>query len=141
MTLFEKDACIIATPSHTTYFSYYLSYDHPVIGHQSHTIELNLANFEQDIATARTYGFEAEVNALLEKGLALGGSLNNALIIGDNDYINPPRFENECARHKLLDLIGDCWVLNRPIIGHVIGIKSGHQLNAKFVNHVYANYC
>ena len=132
LTIWQDNACIIATPATTPIFSYYLSYDHPVIQSQSHTLELTLTNYLKDIAPARTYGFEKEVANLIKQGLAKGGSLENALIIGENNYINQPRFQNECARHKLLDLIGDCWVLNRPIIGHIIGIKSGHQLNHTF---------
>ncbi|RAP25953.1 UDP-3-O-[3-hydroxymyristoyl] N-acetylglucosamine deacetylase [Candidatus Marinamargulisbacteria bacterium SCGC AG-333-B06] len=132
ITVWEGNACIIATPAPSTLFSYYLSYDHPVIQSQSHTLELTKENYIKDIAAARTYGFEKEVKALIKQGLAKGGSFDNALVIGETKYLNPPRFKNECARHKLLDLIGDCWVLNRPIIGHIIGIKSGHQLNHTF---------
>ena len=140
ITIKHNDACIIATPANAAYFSYYLSYDHDVVGTQSHTIEFNLNTFKNDIALARTYGFESEVKVLQQQGLALGGSLDNALVIGDKTYINTPRYDNECARHKLLDLVGDCWILNRPIIGHIIGIKSGHQLNIEFVNYLYKIY-
>ena len=140
LTIWEGSACIIATPAESTLYSYYLSYNHPVIQSQSHTIELTTKNYITEIAAARTYGFEKEVQYLIKQGLAKGGSLDNALVIGDNDYINEPRFKNECARHKLLDLIGDCWVLNRPILGHITGIKSGHQLNHAFTNLLAKKY-
>ncbi len=129
--LSSKESSIIITPSEHTIFSYYLHYDHPVIGTQSVTFTLTEETYIQEIAPARTYGFEHEVAQLLEQGLAQGGSLDNALIIGDTQYINPPRFSDECARHKLLDLMGDLWILNAPIQGHVVGIKSGHALNTK----------
>ena len=140
ITIKSKDACIIAMPATKSFFSYYLSYDHPVVGSQTQSIEFSLNAFKQHIASARTYGFEDEVKVLKHQGLALGGSLDNALVIGNKAYVNTPRFENECARHKLLDLVGDCWILNRPIVGHVIGIKSGHQLNIEFVNYLHKKY-
>ncbi len=124
-----NSGCIIISPAPTSLFSYYLSYEHPMIGTQTASIDLSKDNYVNEIAPARTFGFEHEVKDLLNQGLAKGGSLENALIIGETNYINQTRFKNECARHKLLDLIGDFWILNRPIIGHVIGIKSGHQLN------------
>ena len=132
LTIWHETACIIATPAQSSIFSYYLSYDHPMIKSQSHTIKLTSQSFMKEIAPARTYGFKHEIDSLIKQGLAKGGSLDNALIIDENCYINEPRFDNECARHKLLDLIGDCWILNRPIIGHVTGITSGHHLNHLF---------
>tara|TARA_B100000427_G_scaffold65888_1_gene52402 strand:+ start:1728 stop:2552 length:825 start_codon:yes stop_codon:yes gene_type:complete len=140
LTIWYEDACIIATPAAKSIFSYFLSYDHPLIKSQSHTIELTESTYINDVAPARTYGFKHEVDHLIKQGLAKGGSLDNALIIGDDNYINEPRFTNECARHKLLDLIGDCWVLNRPIIGHIIGIKSGHHLNHLFTKALATSY-
>ena len=140
ITIWKDTACIIATPAKSSIFSYYLSYNHPVIQSQSETIELTPSNYINHIAPARTYGFEKEVEHLIKQGLAKGGSLENALVIGEKSYINTPRFKNECAKHKLLDLIGDCWILNKPIIGHIIGIKSGHQLNHSFTKLLAKKY-
>ncbi len=125
----EKDMCIFLTPSDKTIFSYYLHYPHKVIQTQTYSIKLEKSIYEKEISPARTYGFESEIKHLHKQGLALGGSLKNALVIGEQKYINKPRFNNECARHKLLDLIGDLWILNRKIVGHITAIKSGHALN------------
>ena len=77
---------------------------------------------------------------MIKRGLAKGGSLDNALIIDKDKYINNPRFSNECVRHKILDMIGDTWILNRPIKGHIIGIKSGHALNIEAVKIIAKKY-
>ena len=87
----------------------------------------------QTIAPARTYGFEHEVQALLDQGLAKGGSLDNALVIGDTDFLSPLKMPNELAMHKVLDIMGDFAILGRPIQGTIVGIRSGHQLNSEMV--------
>lgn len=127
----EGDRYVIALPSPISYFSYVLSYPDTFIGSQ--TITASTAQFLSDIAPARTYGFEAEIQALLDRGLAQGGCLDNAVVIGKTGYLSELRFPDELVRHKTLDLMGDLWVLGRPILGHVIGVKSGHALNAQFV--------
>ncbi|RAP31419.1 UDP-3-O-[3-hydroxymyristoyl] N-acetylglucosamine deacetylase [Candidatus Marinamargulisbacteria bacterium SCGC AG-343-D04] len=134
--LYEHDQAIIVTPSSAPIFSYFLHYPHPVINTQCISLEFTQSSYISSISEARTFGFEEEIQHLIKNGLAKGGSLDNALVIGDTDYINPPRFPDECARHKLLDLIGDCWILNRPIHGHITGIKSGHSLNNALVKHL-----
>lgn len=129
----EDGAMVIALPHPTSRYTYTLDYPHTFIGSQVSSWELSSDIFETEIAPARTYGFFKEVEALLKQGLARGGSIDNAVIIGDTEYMTPLRFPDELARHKLLDLIGDMAVLNRPIQGHILGIKSGHALNAKMV--------
>lgn len=132
----HNDGCIILSPSNKSYFSYYLSYKNSIISTQTAFTEINSSLFKSEIFKARTFGFENEVIQLKKQGLAKGGSLENALVIGENSYINPPRFVNECAMHKLLDLIGDLWILNRKIIGNITAIKSGHQLNTQCVKYL-----
>lgn len=127
----EGDRYVMALPSPISYFSYVLSYPDTFIGSQ--TVTVSTDQFLSDIAPARTYGFEAEIQALLDRGLAQGGCLDNAVVIGNTGYLSELRFPDELARHKTLDLMGDLWVLGRPILGHVIGVKSGHALNARFV--------
>lgn len=136
----HHDSCIVITPSTESVMSYYLHYPTSFIGAQLATISMSQKNFESDIAAARTFGFEQELNTLKQQGLAKGGSLENALVVGTKTYINPPRCLNECAKHKLLDLIGDLWILNRPIIGHIMAIKSGHALNATVCKALYDLY-
>lgn len=132
----QNQSCIILTPSETSTFNYYLSYNDTLIKTQSETISITKQTYLNNLFNARTFGFEKEIKYLKEQGLAKGGSLENALIIGDTKYINKPRFANECAKHKLLDLIGDLWILNRPIIGTITAIKSGHQLNNECVHYL-----
>lgn len=129
----KDGAYIEVSPAETFSYTYTLDYPTSFVGKQSATYTQAI-NYISDIAPARTYGFEAEVKALLARGLAKGGSLDNAVVIGENDYLNPLRFDNELARHKLLDLIGDMWIIGRPVIGNINAFKSGHALNAALVS-------
>jgi UDP-3-O-[3-hydroxymyristoyl] N-acetylglucosamine deacetylase len=132
LTVEDGDTMILCLPSEETIFAYRLSYDN-FIGHHFHSFNPKKDTFKTDIAPARTYGFYKEVEALRKKGLALGGSFDNAVVIGEDAYMNKLRFDNELCRHKLLDLYGDIWTLGRPIQGHVIGIKSGHAVTMKLI--------
>ena len=85
--------------------------------------------YEEVIAPARTWGYEREAQALRSRGLALGASFENTLVIGGTGYLNAPRFPNEAARHKILDLLGDLALLERDIQGYVIAVRAGHSLH------------
>lgn len=126
----EKGATLVALPYDGFRISYTLSYDHPVVGTQYVDFEITKETFLEEIVLARTFGFERDVEAMHRQGLALGGSLENAVLIADEGTVNPLRYSNEFARHKVLDLIGDLAV-NGRVQGHFIGIKSGHSLNAQ----------
>lgn len=116
---------IIAIPQETPSFTYFFEYPNTHVQAQmAHLGDMSM--YKSEIAPARTFGFEHEIAYLKSQGLAKGGSLENALVIGKEDYLNSPRFENECARHKCLDLVGDCWVAGRPILASIVGIKTGH---------------
>ncbi|MGM0548040.1 MAG: UDP-3-O-acyl-N-acetylglucosamine deacetylase [Bacillota bacterium] len=117
--------------------SYTLDYEHPVIGSSYFEFEAEKMDFSQEIAGARTFGFAAEVEKLHEQGLALGGSLENAVLIEATQTVNPLRFENEFVRHKILDVIGDMF-LNGRIMGHIIAVKSGHRLHVKLAEKIRA---
>ncbi|MGO8669800.1 MAG: UDP-3-O-acyl-N-acetylglucosamine deacetylase [Capsulimonadaceae bacterium] len=122
---------IRALPAGSTSYRVTLSYpNYPYIGDQSASFLPMNQDYRTDIAPARTFGFLSEIESLRARGLALGAGYDNALVLGDNDYLNAPRFENELARHKLLDLIGDLALVGRPVIAEIIAIKPGHQLNA-----------
>jgi len=127
---------IIVSPADTTTFTYFMSYPKSFIGTQTKTIQLTKRTFINDIAPARTYGFYEEIKPLLEKNLIKGGSLENAIIIKNSEYMNPLRFDDELIRHKILDLIGDCWILGRPIQGHITAILSGHETTRHFVQKI-----
>jgi UDP-3-O-acyl N-acetylglucosamine deacetylase len=85
--------------------------------------------YEEVIAPARTWGYEREAEALRSRGLALGASLENTLVIGGSGYLNAPRFPNEAARHKILDLLGDLALLGGDVHGYVIAVRAGHSLH------------
>ena len=132
----HEGAKLFILPSDQPLFSYYLSYPNTFIKDQVSHFNPQHDSYITDIAPARTYGFLNEVQALLDQGLAKGGGLDNAVII-DKDrhqYLAPLRFPDELSRHKLLDLMGDMWLLGRPVLGHIIGIQSGHFLNAQLLN-------
>lgn len=128
---------LIALPSDEMKISFTISYDHPVIKTQFATFNISPEVFKNEIAPARTFGFLKEVRELWENDLAQGGTLDNAVIIGEKKIINGElRFENEFVRHKILDLIGDLYLLGKPLLAHIIAIKSGHSTNIALVQKI-----
>jgi UDP-3-O-[3-hydroxymyristoyl] N-acetylglucosamine deacetylase len=120
-------------PSDTFKISYTLDNDHPAIGMQALTCVPTEEMFVTDYAPARTYGFLKDLGVLRKNGLALGGSLDNAIVVGKRGTINSLRYRDEFVRHKILDLIGDLALLGRPLLGHVIARNAGHALNFELV--------
>jgi len=140
ITIYEKGASILCYPDSDFRVSYFIEYPHPAIGRQELTVALTLDNFISGIAPARTFGFLKEVESLRGKGLTLGGSLENAIVLDDLSVMNPPlRFADEFVRHKILDLIGDFSLLGHPLIGHIRAHKAGHALHLKTVNYLLDN--
>lgn len=127
----EKKAEII--PYNGFVISLTIDFDHPVFNQRNQTFEINFANasYIDEIARARTFGFVQEIELMYSHSLGLGGNLNNTIIIDDNSIINPDglRYADEFVRHKVLDVIGDLYVVGNPIIGHFKGYKSGHTTN------------
>lgn len=111
--------------------TYDIDFSHPLIGKQSYDMIFSHDTYEKSICAARTFGFLQEVEYLQARGLALGGSLNNAIVLDDEKVINKEglRFPDEFVKHKILDAIGDLSLLGMPIIGHFVAYKSGHKLN------------
>lgn len=126
----KNDMYIVILPYEGFKISYTLDYDHPVIGTLFFEYDSAVHSFIDEIAPARTFGFEKEVEALHRRGLALGGSLDNAVLIGDEETVNPLRFPDEFVRHKVLDVIGDM-ALNGFLKGHIMAVKSGHYLHVE----------
>lgn len=109
------------------------SYDHIAIGTQYASFTITPEVFEKEIAPARTFCFLREVKMLQEQGLIKGGSLENAVVIGDEAILNDDlRYPDEPVRHKVLDLLGDMFLLGRPLKGHVVAVKPGHARNVAF---------
>ncbi len=126
---------IVVVPADHFAVSYYIDFPHPAIGRQERTVAVDPDTFEKEIAPARTFTFVHEVDALRRMGLALGGSLTNAVVLDDSRLLNSTiRFPDEFVRHKLLDLIGDLCLLGRPLLGHVMAFKAGHDLHGRLVS-------
>ncbi len=113
----QGDKRMAAYPASGLKISYTISFDHPMLRHQQKTVELDEQAFIDQIAPARTFGFLKEVEMLRQRGLALGGSLENAIVLGETGVLNPLRFEDEFVRHKILDVIGDLALVGHPIAG------------------------
>ena len=108
-----------------------IDFSEPAIGAQTLSVITDDPELRQSIAPARTFGFLHEVEQLRERGLALGGSLNNAILVDDERVVNPEglRFADEFVRHKVLDAIGDLSLIGAPLMGHYHAFKSGHLMN------------
>jgi UDP-3-O-[3-hydroxymyristoyl] N-acetylglucosamine deacetylase len=132
--LARGDKRIALYPSEHFKVTYSISYDHPLLRHQARTMTINEAAFVEQIAPARTFTFLKEVELLRQHGFALGGSLENAVVVGDTGVLNNPlRFDDEFVRHKILDAIGDLALLGLPVIGHLVAHRGGHELHTAFV--------
>jgi UDP-3-O-[3-hydroxymyristoyl] N-acetylglucosamine deacetylase len=135
----EKRISII--PSRFFRISFELDFNHPCIKRQNRSVKVSPQSFCQDIASARTFGFYEEVEYLKSQGLAKGGSLDNAVVIGKDKILNPEglRFADEFVRHKILDTVGDFSLLGHSILGHIKSHKAGHDMNHKMVEKILAS--
>ncbi len=129
-------------PSSVPRISVDIEFPTTVIGSQSLSVELVDDVFENEIAPARTFGFVEELEQLREQGLALGGSMRNAILVSGNEILNAEglRFADEFARHKVLDCLGDLALAGAPIFGHLRAYKPGHRLNNALLREVFAHH-
>jgi UDP-3-O-[3-hydroxymyristoyl] N-acetylglucosamine deacetylase len=119
------------SPSDHLRVSYTIGFEHPLLRHQAVSLRVTTDVYAETIAPARTFGFLRDVEAMRKSGLALGGSLENAIVIGESGVLNNKlRFEDEFVRHKVLDAIGDLALLGHPLVGHLEAAKAGHALHA-----------
>jgi UDP-3-O-[3-hydroxymyristoyl] N-acetylglucosamine deacetylase len=127
----EGEGTAMFLPSPEFRITYKIEFKHPSIGVQSYDMKFSDISYEEEICAARTFGFLKDVEYLQAKGLALGGSLKNAVVLDDRRIINKDglRCPDEFVKHKILDAIGDLSLLGIPIIGHFVADKSGHRLN------------
>ena len=109
-----------------------IDFAHPLIGVQHLKVELTNGNYSREIASARTFGFTEEIEALRRANLIRGGSLDNAIVLTEDGMLNETslRFSDEFVRHKILDIVGDLALLGMPILGRVKAERSGHILHA-----------
>ena len=120
-----------------------IEFDHPVFNRSAPTFEIDFAgkSYIDEIARARTFGFMQEVELMRAHNLGLGGNLSNAIVIDDTDVLNPEglRYPDEFVRHKILDAIGDLYIVGHPIIGAFEGYKSGHAINNALLRAILAD--
>lgn len=138
----EKDGkTVTLTPANTTSYGGTIEFSHPEIGSQHYEIQMLNGNFRHEIAEARTFGFQQDVEWLRKNGLALGGSLDNAIVLDDTSILNPTglRFKDEFIRHKLLDAIGDLYLAGAPLQAAYTGFKAGHEMNNAILHALFAD--
>jgi len=137
----DAHARVVALPFDGTRISYSINFNHHIVGHQELTFDLTEENFVKEIAPARTFGFLRDLEALRANGLAKGGSLDNAVVVGDEGILNSTglRFCDEFVRHKILDTIGDMSLIGFPVQGHLLLEKAGHTANLRFMKKLLAS--
>jgi UDP-3-O-[3-hydroxymyristoyl] N-acetylglucosamine deacetylase len=129
------------TPSQSAGFDFKIRFDHPVIGEQDQQFDFATHSFVEEIARARTFGFAKDIQYLQSQNLALGASLQNAIGLDDHKVLNPEglRFENEFARHKILDAMGDMMVSGHNILGQYESFAGSHNLNYQLTSKLLAD--
>lgn len=120
-------------PHHGFVLDFTIDFPHPVFGSENRHVVIDFAehSYTKEVSRARTFGFMQDVEAMRAAGLALGGSLQNAIVLDETRVLNSEglRYDNEFAKHKVLDAIGDLYLLGHPLIGRYTAYKSGHALN------------
>ena len=118
-----------------------IRFEHPMVGKQSVEMEVTPERYAAEIAPARTFGFEYELDQMRNMGLIRGASLDNAVCFDRSSVLNPTglRFADECCRHKALDLIGDLALIGKPLLGHVIAERAGHAMHAALVARIMSD--
>lgn len=129
----NEQSQVLALPSPDCQLHYCLYYPRTPIGYQEASFEPLRESFEQTLAPARTFALEREVDWLRANGLARGGSLDNALVVLSDGFSSPLRLDQEMARHKCLDLVGDLYLLGRPLLARVFAVKAGHRWHVELV--------
>ena len=133
----QNGSSLYIFPSDTFQISYTLNYDHPLLHSQVYAAQIDEQTFEKEIAPCRTFCLEKEAKELKLQNLGRGANYDNTLVVGDKGVIkNKLRFNDEFARHKVLDFIGDLYLLGEPIVGSVFAVRSGHFLNIQLLKKI-----
>ena len=137
----KDDSSVELKPNNQFSINFEIDFPSKLVSQQSCQLQLVNGNYKTDIASARTFGFEKDVDLLRSNGLALGGSLENAVVVGETKILNSDglRFEDEFVRHKILDSIGDLYLAGSPIQGYFFGNKSGHHLNNLLLRSLFSD--
>jgi len=138
----DKDKWAMFEPFNGFKVGFTIEFDHPVFNEKDCKAEIDFSttSFVKEVSRARTFGFMRDVELLREKNLALGGSLDNAVVVDDYRILNEDglRYKDECVKHKILDAIGDLYLLGHSLIGSFTGFKSGHALNNRLLRELLA---
>ena len=118
-----------------------IDFDNPHVARQTHRFEINGLTFKDELCRARTFGFQTDIEEMRNRGLARGGSLRNAVVVGEKGVINKGglRYEDEFVRHKALDAVGDLYLAGAPIVGSYQGVRAGHGLNNALLRTLFAD--
>ena len=137
----HNNSSVKIIPNNQFSIDFEIDFPSQLVSRQSCQLQLINGNYKTDIAAARTFGFEKDVEHLRSNGLALGGSLDNAVVVGENEILNKDglRYTDEFVRHKILDSIGDLYLAGSPIIGYFYGNKSGHYLNNQLLRKLFSD--
>lgn len=141
VTVGDETRSLSILPAKEFSLAFEIDFDSSAIDRQERTFQRVGSDFKSDIAHARTFGFDHEVEALRSAGLARGGSLDNAVVVSGDKILNEGglRFDDEFVRHKILDCVGDLYLAGGPVIGEVIASKSGHELNNALLRAVFTD--
>jgi len=132
----EGESSIKALPGDSLFVRYTIDFPGTPVGKQTWEGEIDPDIYKTEISPARTFGFLHEVEALRKRGLALGGNLNNAVVIGDGGFLAPLRFPDEIIKHKVLDLLGDLALVPWIPLGNLEVVKGSHRLHTAFASAV-----
>ena len=137
----NKTSTIVMVPHDQLNVSYALAYDHPLLRSQFFSQTVDVHSFAKELAAARTFCLESEVNEIKDQGLAKGANYKNTMVMSPLGPVeNTLRFPDECVRHKVLDIVGDLFLLGYPVRGAIFATKSGHRLNRALVKKIEAQH-
>ena len=136
-SVYDGDRYIVILPYDGYRISFTSINNHPMLGTQYFDVLLDKESFKKEIMPARTVAFTYELEMLRKMGLGLGGSLENVVVFDEEKILSEPRFDDELIRHKILDVIGDLFLLG-PIKAHVIAVKTGHAFNSQIAKQIQA---
>ena len=141
VAVYNGKSSIIASPSKDFSIEYQIDFEDPAIGIQKQKLTRLESNFDKEISAARTFGMLKEVEYMRKNGLALGGSIDNAIVVDNGKILNPGglRYKNEFVRHKILDLCGDIYLSGRHFLGNISAICAGHEINNKFLWELFSD--
>lgn len=137
----EKDgATATLLPSNRLEIEFHIDFADPAIGRQSKSLDMRNGTFARELSDSRTFCRQADVEAMHENGLALGGTLENAVVVDGDDVLSPGGFRHadEAVRHKMLDALGDLYLAGGPLLGHYVGERAGHSLTNTLLRELFA---